>query len=841
MLAPNLRGLKLLSRSVFRRFVVVPASGTRTKRRRQNVRSVRQNVSVEDLKLNKPLELTDPRELEFKLRQLREFTKNLQAQVRMADDLSRKEAAEKVLATSEKDELDTEDTAELILGQSQMTDTSNLSSFLLSTAGQAQKLLPQMLLQRINDDELVLKSLINHRSRNWNTIVSKLYDCPGKLNGVSHKALKTGLLSRVTHLSLKNIRKLDLMLVEYVESTGTQLTTAMYECLFQNLSNLKPVKEAESTEVFAFLDSLLQRFDSARTSAQQGNTDPNSLVPEQRHKAEMNQFILNCCIKFASKMMDASKLNNYLTKFNQEYRILPNRENYTAILQFYNKLGLNRQAWDVFATMKFLSAEHKPDAKAYTSMLQLCVKEKNYAKAIDLFNEMSDLKIEISAEALNAVARVLAVASGDPISSEGKAESLRLLGWKYLHQNEDLVQMRGRILEDTIMTMMTLCAYDGDVGLARALYFKYVTAKFADNYGKWRAKFGDTSPIDYKAIWSKTLNPYIFNYLLLAYAKFSPEKLPLVMGFDQGAITRRNLINSVDYQQVSNEFACEVPINIPMLPVADFSNSSQVILESRALWQFNLEFGGVCNLREAPKDVSKKLMASLDSSNSLDEFAFTTFNQISAWRSKLVNHHVLNAKTLVSFLTIPIKMGDKREFLLRFSEFSFEQQELNKYISVVFNEAKMNSLPHTSESTLQESSAQNHHTEAALTYLCSMKHKLLRDSVLYELAMRAAIKFRDVAFARDTWESRGAFRKLGAFQKLDAAERASKDSVFASLMVDLFTNQEMYTDSMGIIMSSQRHINWKYPMVKKLHHKLIELEDENSIKILLGIVNKRSS
>ncbi|CEP60505.1 Ccm1p LALA0_S01e12464g [Lachancea lanzarotensis] len=860
MLTRNFAKIRLKSRPIFERSVVVPASGNASRRRRKTVKSVRQNISVDDLRLDRPLELSNPRELERKLRELRNFTKNLQEQVRVADDLSQKEAAEKALLEPENEKEDSgEHTAALILGgggdlkamsggtHSQMSrhaKKTDLSTFLLSTSGQAKKLLPEAILLRINDDELVLKSLINHRNSDWNAIVSKLYDSPEQLQGISHRVLKIGIFSRASRLSLENIRKLESMFRKYGQHTGTGLTTAMYECLFVNLSNLKPQGVAEKNEVFGLFDSLLKTFDDTKTCIMHEHDSIDENISNTQNKAIMNQFVMNCCIKFASKVMDPSKLNYYLTKFNHDYKVLPNRENYTTIIQFYTKMGLNAQAWDIFATMKFLSAEHKPDTKTYTSMLHLCAKDKNYAKAIDLFNEMTDLKVDISSETLNGVAKVLAVASGDPISSEGKAESLRLLGWKYLHQNEDLLQMKGRILEDTIMTMMALCAYDGDVGLARALYFKYVTAKFADNYSKWRARFGNTISTDYKAIWSKSLNPQIFNYLLLAYANFSPEKVPLLVSFDQGSITRRNLINSIDYQQKLDDIGCELPIKIPMLPVADFSQVLQVILESRALWQFNLEFGGMVNLRESPQEFSKLIWKLLDSSNSLEDFAFTIFNEVLSKGSEFVNHNVLNVKTLVSFLTIPIKMGDKTEFLLRLSEFSFEQRELNKQISTLFNEAKLNSLP---VGTVLESQKRilDHdlsvQADASLGYLLSVKHKLLRESVLYEITMRAAIKFKDVDLAKETWESRGAFRKLNAFQNLDPQERVTKDTVFASLMVDLFTEQELYNDAMSIIMSSQRYINWTYTMIKRLHRKMIELEDENSIRILMEVVNKRSA
>ncbi|SCU93650.1 LADA_0G04236g1_1 [Lachancea dasiensis] len=822
-----------------KRFVVIPAAG-KNARRRRNVRNTRKDVSLDELELDNKMDLNDPRELEFKLRQLREFTKNLQAQIRVADGVTKKEAAQQEMQDNGlSDEKEAQDTASLILSANTRDmrsthDEVNLSNFILSAPGQAKKFLPQVLLERINDNELVLKSLINYRHRNWNILISKLHDCPEKLRGVSKRSLNTFLLSKINHISLESVQRLDFMLTDYVDNDDTKLTTAMYECLFLNLSNIKTAKNATTaSKVLAHMETLLQRFDKAQNSE-----------PEGQAMAQMNQFILNCCTKFASQVVDSSKMNYFLTKFREDYNILPNRENYTTIVQYYTKLGLGKQAWDVFATMKFLSAAHRPDAKTYASMLELCAKEKNYARAIDLYNEMTDLKIDPSTESLNALAKTLAITSGDPVSSEGKGESLRLLGWKYLHQNDDLVNLRGRNLESTIMTMMTLCAYDGDVGLARALYYKYITAKFADNLHRWKVKFGDTRNIDYKYIWMKSLNPFLFNYLMLAYANFLPNKLPLLMGFDKGAITRRNLINSVDYEHKFDQSENGVLGRLPMLPVSHLNSSTQILAESRAVWQFNLEFGGTVDIRAYPEHVSKSINQLLSSTSSLEGFTFDMLRQIADWKSNLINQNVLNIISLSSYLTIPIKLGDKTEFLLRFSEFSYDQQQLNDQISNVFTQTKRATLPSSLEFSQQvtgdsEAVGVGGSTNAA-KFLYFLKHKVLRNSVLYEVAMKAAIKFKDVDLAKKTWESRGAFRKSSAFQRLAPNDRAAKDRTFAALMVDFFTSQEMYTDAMGIIMSSQRHIDWSYSMVKMLHNKLLEIEDGTSIRILLEIVNKRT-
>ncbi|KAM3162659.1 Mitochondrial group I intron splicing factor CCM1 [Lachancea thermotolerans] len=858
MLGRRLAGVKPQSGALFKRFVVIPAS-SKARRRRRDVGGIRKNVSVEELELDKALDLRDPKELEFKLRQLREFTKNLATQIRVADDLVKKEAAQKELGNKSKEE-DTADAASVILGTHNHHDRyqrrsllqgEDLSSIILSVSHQAKKLLPEAILKRINDDELVLRSLINHRNSDWNAIISKLDQSPEKLDGVSQRALKNYILSKAKNLSLGSIRKADAMLLSNINHDLTKFNTSMYEFLFYNLSNLKPSQDPNSkynNEVYAVMESLLDRYDEAQKVIAGKNVAieaQEGIMP----KVEMNQFILNCCIKFASKLLDVSKMNHFLTKFNRDYHILPNKENYTVIAQFYTKLGLHDKAWDIFATMKFLSADHKPDAKTYTCMLSLCNKEKNYAKAIDLFNEMIDLKVDPTPETLNALVKTLATVSGDPVASEGKAESLRLLAWKYLHQNEDLVNLRSGNFEDTILAMMSLCAYDGDAGLARALYFKYITTRFKSNFESWRMRQGDHSSVDYKKVWASTLNPFLFNYLMLAYANYSPGKLPLLLGFEQGAVTRRNLINNVDYLYKFQNDEAGPRAKLPMLPLADISEPSQILLESRAVWQFNLEFGGLCDLRISPLGSSKVLKDLAASAESIEDFSFQVLHQIALWKTQIVNHNALNPKSIMTYLTIPLKLGEKKEFLLRMSEFSYEQQTFEQHISSLYMNTKQQRLTarpgsstHLTHSEIekQPSSQTSFNEESSLAFLSSMKHKIIRNSSIYELTMKAAIRFQDQALATKAWESRGSYRKTLAFQNLPVAERTKKDAAFASLMVDFFTQQQMYTDAMGIIMASQRHISWRYPMVKRLHRKLVELEDTRSIKILMEIVNKRS-
>lgn len=842
-----------------RRNVVIPSRAVKKRKRK-----VSQQISdAESFTLDKRINAYNSQELTTKLKQLEEFTKQLRNHVQLADSLTKKEKIHRELQEQAPDS-DSYDDAKLFLdssklireGESRMVpldvplNSANLSSLILSSSHQARTFLPKELLERINDNELVVKSLIDKQNRNWNTIVDRLYNSNKKLDGISLRSLKTSLLNKVNHLSLTNIKKLDEMLMSNISHDLTRYNIAMYECIFSNLSNLKPSKSflpSDKTDyVFETMEKLLLRFDEAKAKCSADRIGDEDSAISNTPKLAMSQFILNCCIKYASKTVNINKVNFFLTKFSKDYGIQPNKENYTTIIQFYNKLGLNKDAWDLFTTMKFLSSAHNPDVTTYNTMLNICSKEKNYAKAIDLLNEMHDLGVKPSAQTLSLMAKTLAKASSDPISSEGKSHSLRLLGWKYIHQIENDPELQNgkgqdHYLKDTLTAMMALGAYDGDVGLTRALYFTYVSNKFKESIARWKSKFGTSIPVDYKKVWRNALDPYLFNYLLLSYANHNPDKTPLLLEYPQGRILRRNVMNSADYVS-RNEQPEEINVKIPMLPIANINKTWQIIAESRAMWQFNLEFGGTVDLAKLPEDCSPNFLTDLMvKTENEGEFTFQLLHQIARWKARLVNHEILNTKSLTTFLTIPIKLGDKREFLSRISEFTYEQQEFDRQVDFLFDsQNKLSPAIETSNDTDRELIHLDQIDKTFCTsFFVSMKHKLLRSSMIYELIMKAATKFHDSELASECWVKRGQFRKTSAFQRLTDEEKTATDSTFASLMVDFFTQEHKLTDAMAIIMTSQKYINWTYNMVKNLHKELVMVEDTESTKILLQIVNKK--
>ncbi|QLL32946.1 hypothetical protein HG536_0D04680 [Torulaspora globosa] len=809
----------------FIRTAIIPTRGTANRRKRKI-----KNVSLYDLSLEGIPE-SDSKALQFKLKQLQELTRNLREQIKKSDSRTKNGAAN--VPNGAGKGVDGEDSKAIFnqlissrTAPSLPSQNGNLSSIIMATEPRtSKKLIPRALRERINDDRFVMACLIDRSHRDWNGIVNKLHSSELKLKDIPMTELKTWLLPRANRLTYENIEKLDQMLLERVDADITKYRIPMYECLFHNLAGLRPAQYGDL--VTEKMRRLLERYDASREMA--------SNVPE---KYQMSQFILNACISYSSKLLSFEDMNFFLAKFKNDYGITPNKENYTAIIQFYTKKGLKKQAWDAFDTMKFLSKAHEPDVVTYNSVLHLCNVDRDYARAIDLYQEMIDRNLEPTAQTLSILAKTLARASADPVTSENKAESLRLMGWKYIHEIDDKYRTNHKEMPFyyTLEAMMALAAYDGDLGLARALYYKYTTQKYKQLKTKALGRLGE------RKAWQYALDPQLFNYLLLAYSKYDSGSLPLLMGYEKGMKLRRNVMNSVDYygrQDGHNEIGAR----LPMLPIMEMTESWQILSESRALWQFNLEYGGVYNLREEPSNLSEEALKDLSSTaKSLEEFRIGLIQMIARWKTDTVNYSAFNPISLNSFLTIPIKRKDKKEFLLRLNNFCFQQHEFDSVVKQIYDSGLAIQATDQASKDETETRAALHESNLshALSYIASMRHKLSTNCATYELMLKAAIAFGDVEIGTKAWKDRGKFRKTTAFSSLSKEEKTRRDSDFAALMVSFFAKQGMFADALGIVMTSQRYINWTFSMVKALYTGLLDIEDMRSAEILLEIVNKKS-
>ncbi|CDO94672.1 unnamed protein product [Kluyveromyces dobzhanskii CBS 2104] len=817
-----------------RRNVIIPARRD-AKSRRRRVQPVIDSNDVLDLDT---IDFRKEKDVQFKVNQLKEFTRNLRDQIKHTDELRRKHDIEEEVtqgASSDVNDFDTD--AGMILGafNDNMTTSrteNNLSALLLS--GKANKpLLPDRLSERIENKDLILRCLFDKRNTDFNPIINELYHSEQRLKGLGIKYIYSNILfNKFDKLSFKSLSQLDEMIMESVDNDATRLNCDIYERLMLSLSRVQTRTAQGKLEVCGKLRELLERMD----------------ITMSKKSFQPTQHMLNACVFTAAKAMNWENMDYFLKKFTTEYAIQPNKKTYTTVISFYNNLGHYKKAWQLFDSLKFLSLEHKPDTKVYNLMLEVCQKERDYARTLDLFQEMDDLEVEKDLKTYINAAKSLAISSADNIVSEGKSDSIRLMSWKYIHKiHEDPIlsgQLTGNPRNNLLLleTMMVLSAYDGDVGICRALYYKYTNALFKIHFNEFKKYNMDNVPVDFVGIWKRALSAQMFNWLLLSYSKFKRSRLPLLLGYPEGSTLRRSIIYSVDYLGHGSSYE-KSDIQLPMLPMLDLNDPGLIMNESKALWRFNLEYGGNVDIRELPNGMQTvtDIENLIKSQRDVNEFKIEISNRLMDWKANYVNHKILNMKSLITFLTIPIRLHEPQEFKLRLQEFTFQAFEFNDIVESQFAKLKSNQLQLPVVTTDATALVTDMITPPEfLLYLVSMKHKLATNCAIYEICMKAAIAFHDFELAKKTWKDRGKFRLTDSFQKLKPAERQQSDATFAQLMVEYFANEKMYQDALSIIFSSLKTVNWEYRMVKSLHKALLAIEDENSAARLLSVVNRKS-
>lgn len=796
------------------------------------------------------IDSADSKELQFKIKQLEEFTRNLKWQIKIRDKNVIESKKEKQRYNNEANKTNSDiikDTQSLIDETFASMNTGERKAQQLPKSVRSHKLeslLPNPILERIEDKDIVQIALIDKNNQDWNLIVKALYDSKEKLRNLplSKKEMHT-FISSIKGLTYENIELLDNMFLEGLPSDNHKINKLIYNCLFLNLSNLPLVDTQDNNSKFSNdlvinkMKTLLKRYD-------------NYLANNEGSKNNMNNYILNCCIKYASKIKNFKEMEYFLSKFKNDYEVEPNKFNSTVIIQFYSKIGHFKNAWDVFDGMKYLSVKDSPDLATYNSVLQLCNKEKNYPKAVDLLSEMEEKGISPSIQTYSLLAKTLATSSSDSLSSEGKSESLRLLGWQYIHKLEDKFSINDLVdspddsgAYSVLVAMLALASYDGDLALARALYFKAISKQYQYKITKQLNKPSDKST---KQLWKTILNPELLNYLLLAYQRYIPNKMPLLMGYENGIKLRRNILNSVDYSIRRSE---DYSAKMPMLPLIDLTEPWQILAESRAIWHFNLDFGNSIDISGISSDINFDMVKKLivEKNLNFDEFVLQIFYLIGKIKKEHNMSNVLNPVTINTFASIAIKQGnDEREFLGRINEFTFQKNDLNDVLKRIYsNVTKTSQMLSDTSNTVEELATEDKQVVIAdidrdIKYLGKLTHRILLPSSGYELMMKAATKFNDLDLAQKVWKARGDYRKSDEFQKLSAKERIDKDQEFAKLMVDFFTNNKMYEDALKVILSSKHSIDWDYSMVKNLHKGLTVIEDYNSIKVLLDIVNRKT-
>ncbi|QHS73456.1 Ccm1p [Saccharomyces paradoxus] len=799
-------------------------------------------------------EIISPEDVEFKLAQLREFTNTLKERIHNIESVKPGSHQSNGIASISEDSKNINTTE--TLSSSHEGKSNNLSDLIHSSfLEKMNHVVPTVIRERVADDDILAKNLLDKSHSNWAPVIDRLYTSEKRLKNIDSRELSVWLKGTVKYLPFHSILHLDKMLLEQIEGDVVKFNTHMYECIFNNLGSLKPTSsnhDGINDRVILKMKELLERYDETlkiveeRRNKKQG---PPSRTPK------MTQAILNNCLKYSTKCSSFQDMEYFITKFRDNYGISPNKQNLTTVIQFYSKKEMIKQAWNTFDTMKFLSTKHFPDIRTYNTMLQICEKERNFPKALDLFQEIQDHNIKPTTNTYIMMARVLATSSSNVVVSEGKSNSLRLLGWKYLHELEEKNLYRHKNDEmNLFLAMMALASYDGDIELSRALYYLFIGKKYKALCANWKGSI----LVDQDKIWKSVLMPEMLNYLMLAYARFDPRNLPVLSGYEKGINLRRKFLREFDTSLRLDDADKSVEFKLPFLPINDLNSEAQVLAESNAIWSFNLENGGtrdtLTSANETALETIKKYGQLLDSfaqeAKDLNEFKFKVMYEVTKRQRESINVNVFNKILLHTYLSIPINFGQQKEFLRRLTIFTFQQHEFEAVIKRLYdgycdlslsNQVGQNSISGEAISVSKVEKWEDPTLRMDdIWYITSLRCKIMMDTTLYELVMKAAIEFQNEDLAKKVWNDRGKFRTTIPFLNMDQRIRISKDQKFAHLMVEFFTKEGKYSDAIAIILSSKNRFNWTYSMVRNLHQALEEIEDKNSVEIVLDVVNKKS-
>lgn len=653
----------------------------------------------------------------------------------------------------------------------------------------------------INDDEFLTRYLIVQKD--WNPIIEKLLSQQDILLELPSSEISSIFTSAIYKLNWSNIMKVDQFLCRYYANDLKMFSPKNYDCLFKNIGQLEPLYNHKSFHTLG--SDAKKHYDLDKDLPYQKINEllrRYALIAEDQDAKSQNR-ILHYCLNYVCKLNSISAVNKILSFFKVNFNLLPNRTIYSKLIQFCSNLRLYDRAMDLFDTLKFLSMEHQPDINAYNAILNVCEQTQNYPKALDLLQEMKEKNLVPSEYTISKIVKLFAKTSQNNISAEGKKELLRLIGWKVLVPTLQENKLRN------IENIMTLAAYDGDANLCRALYFQFTMRKFVE--------IRSQGTIDDRTAWSKAFNPILFNYLLLAYSNWENYKIPLITMFDEGNKYRNDLLNDIDYTTRSFQ---DCSVILPLLPLKEISNSNDILLESAALWHFHLNRGQTDKdyLTDSVGWESDTFLKLKQNSGSLEEFKSKIFQLLKEMTFNDINTSILNYRCLNTYLTIPVKLGSKKDFVERLNTYTVDITDLN----VIFEKLYENPLDEQLSKDLIQS-----------------EHKLLVNCWTYELMMKAAIKFKDSQLAQRTWKKRGLFRMTHMFLNLPKNERVKRDSKFAKITLDFFVEKRELQDALRVVLSSKYFVDWTFQDVKKLYVALTDLEDKDSLHHLRNAISKK--
>ncbi|RLV96661.1 Mitochondrial group I intron splicing factor CCM1 [Spathaspora sp. JA1] len=281
------------------------------------------------------------------------------------------------------------------------------------------------------------------------------------------------------------------------------------------------------------------------------------------------------------------------------------------------------------------------------------------------------------------------------------------------------------------------------------------------------SKDGDvdlTRALLYKMLETNTLSSRAMTRLFASYGKFLPETertSPLLIANNgNGMRFRRNIINEIDFSKIVAGF--------PFLPNSRLTNRRLVSAESSAIWAYM----------------------------SLNYPGYITNGMVTCYLDVALNH------------------GDLVDFKSRFEQASYlDRTGLPNTRQVVIEEPPTTTQSESTSETITSTSASTSITQSPL--LSEMQHlfqdnsvKVPRDTILYNLCLRAAGKFQDFQFLEDTLKEHGEYRLTPAFTNLSERDQRQLDFKFARHLVQAYVDMNLLEDALAVVISSEDNFQW---------------------------------
>lgn len=493
----------------------------------------------------------------------------------------------------------------------------------------------------------------------------------------------------------------------------------------------------------------------------------------------------------------------YLIKINKKGK-LP-RETYELMIQACGKNNNIEKINTYLAEMKKNKLE--PSASTFSNILSTCVyKANDHKQAVEIFDSMKflsqktkpntrayqdiivsyvnhnnieralDLYREMLTEGIEVNQRIMvALARGCTSRPE-----LRYKAWDFIF---DIYNNKWEPTLNTFEYMLYLSARDGDVALSRAFYSKLSE--------------------------SNSVSPRSFSFLLLAYSKSqvaNPDEaveLPAITFHEKGRNFRRNILSDINLSPSS----ANTLVSLPFLPVLDLTSKQEIMAESSALWAHTL----------------------------------------------ILNPHFVNAECANTFLNIAAEMGKLSDFIDRFDNSTFlDKTGLQNDTRVVIEEipesinANIETKEENDSKSVSEVQVKFDETSITKSPLLKELHgnldytqkKVVRTSLSYVIALKAAGKHKNYKFAQRIWSERGTYRKTTNFGNLSRQIKDNLDFQFAAAMVSCLTKMNLLEDALAILLSTEYQFRWTWSELKGLYGASIEIGNDNITKTIRGVVKR---